>query len=612
MYIPVLAAFALLESAIVSSATAITCKTSPHDAAWPSVEEWNALNKTIEETLLRTSPAASSCYPGNPFSSSHACSSVKSHWSYAAYHAAWPESNDYSVYNNNSCLPQEWTDILRERDAVSADCRNTLLMRRPTIKLQRLWHGLLRKEFALSSSPRDMISAGGMSLDDLASTGAYSLSIWTHNFSRIQHQPAWRIPGSNESADVLICGGGNNWGTVYNYAHKIKRTVVGGEDATVGLGGLIQNGGHGLLSSTHGLASDQVYQVTVVTPDGQQLVANDHQNKDLFWAVRGTGGGQFGVVTEFVLKTHPVPVNVVTGGLTFYPRDKSNASESASWAALAEIASLIPDLMDYGITGTIMSMTGEEAVSLVGLSESLPGASVIISFISYNSTVIHMNQTIQALVAKLHNVGQDHINHTVTTPSAESYWSYTKPNFLFSQSAGACSLFTSRLLGRSELSDLPKSKLIWYLKQISVAEDSKKGGLLLFGLQGGRGPASIPDERRGSVLPAWRKAYAHVMAYGASSKATDPSSSLKESARWYETVKEPVWREWAPNTGSYMNEGNAFSSTWKHDFYGANYDRLLGIKQEYDPYESLFVYSGIGSDKWHYDLDTGLVCHSEE
>lgn len=95
----------------------------------------------------------------------------------------------------------------------------------------------------------------------------------------------------------------------------MNRSVVGDDDATVGLRGLIQNGGHGLLSSHYSLALDQVYQVTVVTADGRRLVANNVQNTDIFWAVRGAGGGQFGVVTEFVLKTYPVPANVVTGGV---------------------------------------------------------------------------------------------------------------------------------------------------------------------------------------------------------------------------------------------------------------------------------------------------------
>src|SRR3954452_22418001 len=121
------------------------------------------------------------------------------------------------------------------------------------------------------------------------STGAFALSIWTHNFQHIERRRAWSLPGRNETDDVVICGSGNNWGSVYTAVHRQNRTVVGGEDGTVGLGGLIQNGGHGFLSSHYGLASDQVYQVTVVTTDGRVLVANSAQNDDLFWAIRGGG-----------------------------------------------------------------------------------------------------------------------------------------------------------------------------------------------------------------------------------------------------------------------------------------------------------------------------------
>lgn len=95
----------LLSLIALPALAAANCKTAPGDAAWPSIEEWSALNQSIGGSLIRTAPAASSCYAGNPLSSPYNCSSVKDHWSYAAYHAAWPESNDYSIYNNNSCVP---------------------------------------------------------------------------------------------------------------------------------------------------------------------------------------------------------------------------------------------------------------------------------------------------------------------------------------------------------------------------------------------------------------------------------------------------------------------------------------------------------------------------
>lgn len=95
----------LLAAAARSSVLAANCKTSPFDISWPSVNEWVALNKSIDGSLIRSAPAASSCYSGNPFGSFYDCTAVTSHWSYAANHSAWPESIDYSIWNNNSCVP---------------------------------------------------------------------------------------------------------------------------------------------------------------------------------------------------------------------------------------------------------------------------------------------------------------------------------------------------------------------------------------------------------------------------------------------------------------------------------------------------------------------------
>ena len=411
----------------------------------------------------------------------------------------------------------------------------------------------------------------------------------------------------------MICGGGNPWGRVYTAAHHVDRAVVGGEDATVGLGGLLQNGGHGLLSSHYGLGSDQVYQVTVITSEGHRLIANNKINKDLFWAVRGGGGGQFGVVTEFILRTYPVPSNVVSGSLTFYPAHKSNESEKASWKGFAETVAQIPDLMDLGITGQVMGLTGERAVSYAGLKQSIPGATVIVDLVAFNSTKTALNTTLQDLRAQLLNRTERNFNLTVSNPIEYGYWEYTKPDFSSSQACGAVSLFTSRLLGRAELSDIPRADLTHYLQQISTTSDEESGTMVLFGLQAGHGPANVPQERHGSTLPAWRTAYAHAMAYGGSVNTTmHPAEAIEAAARWYENTLEPVWRNWAPDTGAYMNEGNPLSSTWKRDFYGKNYQRLMDIKLRYDPSESLYIRSGIRSDVWQYDMQSGLLCCIEE
>lgn len=117
----------------------------------------------------------------------------------------------------------------------------------------------------------------------------------------------WALPGANGTESVLIAGSGLTWGTVYPAAQAAGRRVVGGEDGSVGLSRFIQGGGHGPLSSHYGLAADNVLQVTVVTTNGSILTADQNHHQDLLWAFRGDQPGQYGVVTDYVIKTHSAP-----------------------------------------------------------------------------------------------------------------------------------------------------------------------------------------------------------------------------------------------------------------------------------------------------------------
>ena len=120
--------------------------------------------------------------------------------------------------------------------------------------------------------------------------------------------------------------GGATWGAFNDatYAHGLATT--GGIVSTTGVGGLTLGGGIGYLSRGFGLSSDNLRAAEVVTADGKIVAATEHENADLFWALRG-GGGNFGVVTAFEYDVHPV--SEIYGGPLFF--ELSDAPDVLRW-----------------------------------------------------------------------------------------------------------------------------------------------------------------------------------------------------------------------------------------------------------------------------------------
>ncbi|KAJ3500169.1 hypothetical protein NLJ89_g9910 [Agrocybe chaxingu] len=122
-----------------------------------------------------------------------------------------------------------------------------------------------------------------------------------------------RVDAAEKRAYV---GGGQVWGPVYKESIKHGLTPVGGPISHTGIGGFLLGGGYGWLTSAYGLAADNLVQATIVTADGSILTVNDTEHPDLYFAIRG-GGGNFGVVTEFVLQLHPQRSTVYSGTITY-------------------------------------------------------------------------------------------------------------------------------------------------------------------------------------------------------------------------------------------------------------------------------------------------------
>src|SRR3989440_379412 len=116
-------------------------------------------------------------------------------------------------------------------------------------------------------------------------------------------------------AGTVRVGGGCTWAEVDTATHEHDLAVPCGIISTTGVGGLTLGGGIGHLTRGYGLTIDNLLSAEVVLADGQLVTASPDENADLFWAIRG-GGGNFGVVTTFVFRAHPV--STVVAGPTFW------------------------------------------------------------------------------------------------------------------------------------------------------------------------------------------------------------------------------------------------------------------------------------------------------
>jgi hypothetical protein len=181
-----------------------------------------------------------------------------------------------------------------------------------------------------------------------------SLSIWTHHFRSKEFHDSFKPQGSNGTAQVahmaLRLGAGIMDREAFEFAAEHNAVVVGGTDSTVGLMGWGGAGGHGYLTGVYGMGADNFLEATVVLPSGEVIVANEYQNKDVFWAIGGGGAGTWGVVTSITVKAYPMP------DTTFVSVSMSarNGTTAEQWyEEVAHVLADYPRLKNAGLSGYI-------------------------------------------------------------------------------------------------------------------------------------------------------------------------------------------------------------------------------------------------------------------
>jgi FAD/FMN-containing dehydrogenase len=159
---------------------------------------------------------------------------------------------------------------------------------------------------------------------------------------------------------IARVGGGATWSQFDRAAQPHGLATTGGRVSTTGVAGLTLGGGSGWLERKHGLACDNLLAVELVTADGRHVRASPTQHPDLFWALRG-GGGNFGVVTAFEFRLHPVGPQVFAG-LALYPAARGR-----------ELMALYRDVVRDAPEGLSLAFLYLHAPAEEGIPEHLQG-----------------------------------------------------------------------------------------------------------------------------------------------------------------------------------------------------------------------------------------------
>lgn len=430
-----------------------------------------------------------------------------------------------------------------------------------------------------------------------------SLLIWTHNMREITVHTAFHPEGAPldfVGVPAISTSAGNRWLEAYKAATDAGRFIQGGGCTSVGAcGGFALGGGFGSFSKKFGSGAAGVIELEVVTANGEVLIVNKYQNPDLFWALRGGGGGTFGVVTRMTLLSHDIPTidGWVSGTLA--------ANSDETYVELIELylsfvaASLTNEVWGEGVTFLKGQNKIEVGTSFLDVSQET-AEETWSEFLSVlrsrpDDFVVNVNFSAQPFVNKWNPAGKSGVIMDDRPEALDGY-------FWWKGNAVEVGAYWGGYQGHG----LPLEKLQNNPAELAEALfNASRTSLIL--LQTNKALAGEPEEARKrdettSINPSvFNNAAFVTLADWVQNKYVgiaghEPDEALAQEQ--FDGVNKAMGYITAvtPDGGSYSNEGYYFEEDWQEQFWGSNYPQLLEVKKKYDPTNLFHVHHGVGSE----------------
>ena len=568
-------------------ATLRRSRVRPGDPLWPSPAAWEELGKAVGGRLLKPVSPFAGCSV-TPISA--ACSEALAQIKNAFYVGDQPALTQSSG----------WANAWASRSSAYAVAANTTA------------DVVAAVNFARKHDLRLVIKGGGHSYQG-TSNAPDSLLVWTRHMNDVILHDAFVAHGciGTSPQPAVTIGAGAMWIDAYDAVTTHGgRYVQGGGCTTVGVAGLVQSGGFGSFSKQYGTAAAGLLEAEVVTADGKVRIANACTNPDLFWGLKGGGGGSLGVVTRLTLRTRELPENF--GGVF-------GSIQASSGDAYRKLIAKVVEFYQSALFNPhwgeqIVFQSGNRLrVSMVfqGLSQQQAQdtwAPFLAWLATDNAYSLEAPIKIMALPArhfwdaeffKQHAPGLMVADDRPGAPAYHAQWAGDQ-----SQVGQFVHGYKSAWMPATLLQPARQPQLVDALfaasRQWGFALHFNKG---LAGAPAGAIAAAKDTAMNPDVLDAFALAIMGAEgppAYpGMQGAAPDLADARNDAAMIGKAAN--ALSKVAPDAGSYVSESDYFEPSWQRAFWGSNHSRLAAVKAHYDPHGLFFVHHGVGSEQWSDD-----------
>jgi FAD/FMN-containing dehydrogenase len=465
--------------------------------------------------------------------------------------------------------------------------------------------------FARQHNLRLVVKGGGHSYQG-TSNGADSLMVFTRAMNDVTLHDAFTPEGCEGVAapvPAVTMGAGAMWIDAYDaVTTKAGRYVQGGGCTTVGVAGHIQSGGFGSCSKGFGTAAAHLLEAEVVTADGVARIVNARNDPELFWGLKGGGGGSLGVVTRVTVRTHDLPERFG------YVGGRIKASSDDAFRRLIDrfVAHYSQSLFNPH-WGESVQVGRDNTLKLSMVCQGLDTDQAKAAWRPFLDWVaaapgdfglaepIYVGTGPARNWWKSETEGNDSMiqDDRPGEPAAHAWWrgdSDQVSAFLHGYDSVWLPATLLTPASRAQLTDA----LIAASRHFTVQLHFNKG-------LAGATPQAIAASRDTAMNPKVLDAFALAIVAtggwppypGLPGPAYDAAAAHRNAADI--DAATAVLRTVAPRGGSYISESNYFNPDWADAFWGANAAPLQAVKRRYDPDGLFFVHHGVGSDAWSPD-----------